>query len=222
MARIINLRIDLVTDFCGEVEQLVIANRRLREFLQSRPTANQHHRNTVRKAEFRPIGAHRLLLICQRFPEAVHGTFGSPADHFLNLIGMRRMLLFYPERAIHIGMRNRRARIRLERQSRYFPALPELKNLFKVVIVLTAERGEKTVRAFEHFLPPAKTLLRKKRRKHPAVRRPSGMEELRPGAVREILKIPRALPPAKAEGIDPLIQIQPIELARGGSGAEGR
>src|SRR5919106_6320560 len=126
MARIIDGRIELVMDFFCQRENLWVLNRFIRKLFQSRPAADQHYRDAVGQTELGAVRTAWLLLVCQRLPQAVHRTFRRPTNDFDNSPGRYRIFLSELERAIHIGMRYRTARIGFESEPRNLPFLPQL------------------------------------------------------------------------------------------------
>src|SRR5215510_16448379 len=82
MARVIDGRIELVTDFFREFEDYRITNCLIGKFLQSSSSTNEHHCDTVGQTEFCSIGTRRSLLVSQRLPEPVDRTFGGAANDF--------------------------------------------------------------------------------------------------------------------------------------------
>src|SRR3972149_419420 len=119
-------------------------------------------------------------------------------------------------------MGNRAAGIRLEREPRNFPLLPQLRQFFKAIIILAAEGMKEAMGPFEDFTRAAKTFVGEQGRDHAAVGRPAGMKPLGPSAVGEIFDDAGALAAAQAEGVTPLCRREAIELSRGGGAAEGR
>src|SRR5215475_7092226 len=135
MARIVDGRIELVTDFFRESEHYRVTNCLIGKFPQSRSSANEHHRDAVRQTEFCSIGTRRSLLVCEWFPEPVHRTFGGAANDFGDSLRCDSVFLPQGQSAIHIRMRYRTAGIGFECQFRYFPRTPELAQFFERVFV---------------------------------------------------------------------------------------
>src|SRR3989304_744100 len=118
-------------------------------------------------------------------------------------------------------MRDRAAGIRLEREPRNLPLLPQPHQFFEAIIILAAEGMKETGGPFEDFGRPAKAFPREHRRDHAAVGRPAGMKPLGPGAVGEIFDDAGALAAAKPKGVAPLCWCEAVEFFRGGGGAPG-
>ena len=132
------------------------------------------------------------------------------------------VLFSQPERAVHVRLGDRPARIGLEGELLQFPDAPEApqQRLEPARIRATGERRIEPVLTLEHARRPGEAGAGQARGDHAAVCRPAGVKALGPRAIGEVLDDPAGLTAADAEGMDQLDLGQPHELARRGGGAE--
>jgi hypothetical protein len=129
--------------------------------------------------------------------------------------------LAQPHRAVHVGLRDRAARVRLERQLRQLPGLAEtVEQLVEPSRVVAAgERGIEPVGALEHGLGSGEAGSGQQRGDHARVRAPAGVQSLGPRPVGEVLDDAGRLAAADAEGPRQLLLgqlVQPAGRRRGG------
>ncbi len=135
------------------------------------------------------------------------------------------MTLAQAQRAVHVGMRDRAARVGLERERGELPPPAERRELRLQAVGLVAAREGRVeaVGALEDRLRPGEPRARHHRRGHPRVRGPARVQALGPGAVGQVLDDPGGLAAAEAEGVDLLVLGEPVEASghRGGREAPG-
>src|SRR5262245_39499135 len=186
MSRIVDGRIELVTDFFREFEDHRVTYGLVGEFLQSRSSTNEHDGDTVGQTEFCSIGTRRSLFVSERLPEPVHRTFCGAANDFGDSLRCNSVFLPQGQSAIHIGMRYRTARIGFECQFGYLPRTAELTQSFERVFVGSAERTIEAMLAFENSDGTAKTFPSQHRCDHSAMRRPARMQSFGPRTICQI------------------------------------
>src|SRR6266850_2124528 len=221
MTRIIDGRIELVTDFARQAQNLRIPDGFIGKLLQSRFSPSKHHCDAKRQTELCRVGSGRLALLFQRLPEAMYRTLRRTANDFRD--SLRRDSVFFSQSqgAVHIRMRYGAAGIGFESQLRYFPGTAELTKFFAGVFVGSAESAIKAVGTFENSCRSTKSLLCKQRCNHSTMSRPARVQSFGPGTVGEIFDDARALTAAQSEGVAPLSRIETMEFAGRSGGAKG-
>src|SRR5499433_316246 len=186
MARIVDGRIELITDFFREFEHPRVTNCLVGKLLQSCSSTNEHHCDTVGQTEFCSIGTRRSLLVSEGLPEPVHRTFGGAANDFGHSLRCNSVFLSQGQSAIHIGMRYRTAGIGFECQFRDLPRPAKLAQFFERIFVGSAERAIEAMLAFENSDGTAKTFPSQHRCDHSAMRRPARMQSFGPRTICQI------------------------------------
>src|SRR5439155_17018813 len=138
-----------------------------------------------------------------------------------DLIGPEPVALAEAERAVHVGVRDRAARVGLEREPFELPRTAEaLEQLALAALVVAAGEGAiEAVLALEDRLRPREAGAREQRRDDARVGRPAGVEPLGPRAVGQVLDDAAGLAPADAEGVHELALRQSVEVR--GDGRRG-
>ncbi len=223
LTRVVDRRIDLVAHSRSHGENLRRAHDVVLELGEAGPPAGQDHRQEIGQAELRRVTILRRVLGGERLPEARHRPRRGPASDLDDVLGAHAVTVSEPQRAVHVRLGDRAARIGLERQLLELPDAAEAREQLvePLGLDIARERAIEPVLALEYRLGPGEAGLGEERGDDAGMRRPARVQALRPRAVGQILDDPRGLAPADAEGAHQLVLGQAIELARGGGGGEG-
>src|SRR5258708_35908993 len=153
----------------------------------------------------------------------MNGAFGDLADDRIDRFG-RDAARGEADGAIDIGMGHGAAGEGLEGERLGDPYAAELPGQLRVVpVARMGEAVEETVRPLEDRARPTKALAGEQRGTQARLRRPAGMQPLRPGSVREIFDDAARHAAGDAERVDELRRVEAKRRAarsRGGDGAE--
>ena len=162
------------------------------------------------------------MLACERFPETRDRALGGSAPDCGNLLGFEPVLFPEPERAVHVGLGDGAAGIRLQGELGQLPGSAEVREerLELRFLVTAGESLVEAVGALEDRLRSGESGAGEERRGHTRVSCPARMQALGPRPVGQIFDDAARLAAADPEGVDEPVLLEAVELARDGRRGE--
>src|SRR5438067_148976 len=199
--------IDPVAHLGGEPADVGIVRRIVAERVETDVSPEEPGGDAVGSRELRRVSVWRPLLVRERLPEPVHGSLPDVRNDLVDVA--RRDALAQPARTVDVRLDHRPARVRLECQGRRHPLLAEsVEERAVVPFARPGEPVEEAVRPLEDRARSAESGPPEERRAQSGLRRPAGVQPLRPGPFREVLDDAARHRSGDPERVDELVHLE--------------